>query len=368
MVVHAWCCGDIFRSIIVGFILRLGKYTLNDNPLGHVREEPWWSDGHAWPEAVRAVFARQGISYDFDEEKLNWFASRCSEDQHLVFSMASREHAKLAVIWSKFALGSVPGRFVLISCDEETSQLLAALKVPYIEASLHPVVLEETNYSNSGGFDAKGAAIILARMGIIRHLVGRSQNVIQCDLDALPLADPTQFLSSHKDMSFQRVKYHPDHLAEIWGFTCCGGFAAFNGNRRVADFLELVIEFQKSVSSDQISLNMAMYEIGVHWDIKFPGVGRPGEHRKWFCDFASTTINGSVEKLKIESLKANQFWRHKFVRPSVKDLALVHPNSPKDQDGKLIVLDSVFELVGGAHRNSFRDAVGAFTEYFEELN
>lgn|GEM_PF-6151938 len=334
---------------------------MNDKPFKHASEESWWSEGHAWPEAVRNVFDSQGVSYDFDREKLNWFALHGSHRQHLILSMASREHSKLAAIWSKFALDHVPGRFVLISCDAETSILLAALKVPYIEASLHPAVLEETTYTNSGGFDAKGAAIVLARTGIINHLVRRSQNVIQCDLDALLLIEPTQFLSPSMDMSFQRVKYHPDRLAEIWGFTCCGGFAAFSGNRRVADFLELVLEFQKSVSSDQISLNMAMYELGVHWDTKFPGVGRPGEHRKWFCDYASTTINGSVGKLKIESLKANQFWRHKFVRPSTKGLALVHPNSPKDQEGKLMALDSVFELLGGAHRTRFRDVADAFT-------
>lgn len=293
--------------------------------------------GYLWPARVRRELAANNFWHERDEDKLRWLATRLKSRTHVVVSMVSKEYLSLALIWIRYLRRSGIEDFFLIAADKDSADFLSLINIPFVEVHLRPAILAQKGYRNAGGFDAKGAAIIFARTQIIQWLIRRNINVIHCDLDAVLLKNPTSYLSKEADISFQRVKYHPDKIAEMWGFTCCGGFAAFKSTRNVEEFLFEVREIQSHISSDQIAFNVALLERKANWDIDFPGAREPGQHKQWFVETAGTRFLGQLQgpTLIVEALAANQFWRHKFVGIDRRNAVLLHPNSIKEEQDKI---------------------------------
>lgn len=299
--------------------------------------------GYEWPDQLRDHLHEADSEFLFDPELLLKLAVGCSGEQYLVLTVLSREYLPIGEMWVKFALRAKVSNFVVIATDSETASAMKTLGIPFLEVRLPPTLTAIAGYRNRGGFDGKAMAIIYCRLRLILCLVERGINVLACDIDALLIRDPSLIFAGKRDIVFQRVVYFPKPLARHWGFAACAGFIAFRGAAHVADFLARSLAILKKVSSDQIALNLALFELDPQWDFVAQKIATDEQLISSFADKANEGIFGATRDsgLLLEALPATRFFRHSFVATDAASLVVLHPNSPKSLKGKMEVFDRI---------------------------
>ncbi len=116
-------------------------------------------------------------------------------------------------------------------------------------------------------------------------------------------------------------------------------------------FLDRCIAENREIYCDQIAMNLALLEGQPNWhcehpEWRLPGDGGPRDqaaHEAAFAKFARYDIAGELRRggVHVLALPHDKFWRHEIVTAPLSDMIVCHPNSPKDDLGKMEVLDGL---------------------------
>jgi len=261
----------------------------------------------------------------------------------LVVSIASREYLKTCRLWLE-RIRAIPGlQWIIVAADQEARFWLEKQGAPVISVMLPTWVNEQ--FENRAGFNAKGIAITNLKFSLVRKIIDWGCPVIFSDIDAIIMRDPIPSLDKNCDASFQRVVYFPNKIAEKWGFAVCSGWAAFQPTKAAKALLDGANDIQKTVSSDQLALNLALWTLETRWKstvgetVSMDIIAR----KERFRMAAPQRITGFVQKIeaKIEALPADIFWRHEFVEWNQSHVNVLHPNSPKNDEDKFQILTNI---------------------------
>lgn len=301
--------------------------------------------GYEWPTRLGNIMVKDEIVPRFNKEVLLKLAFNSSEESYFIITFLSIEYFNLGLLWVKHAIRAGVRRFAVAAVDTETAEKLHNLNIPHFKVELPPIILEMTFENNRGGFNGKAMALINSRTQIIKFLLESGVNVLLCDIDAIIIKNPSSTLNNGNEITFQRVVYFPKPLAIIWGFTVCCGFVAFRASTEIVNLLDRVINIQKTVSSDQLALNLALWEYNVEWALNRNSIEAEEMQISEFTALASNSIFGRLPKtgIKLEALPATTFWRHKFVSLDHNLILVLHPNSPKSLQGKLDVFSQYLQ-------------------------
>ena len=238
--------------------------------------------GHAWDpglsEAKRPLIELSPI---VNPDELEAVVRRIERDRTIHVTLASREYLNVGVNWSLAMRALKIENHLLIAGDEETRGVCVEMGIPHVRASLS-LLSFDPSYRSPAGFSGKGLAMTALKFPVVKWLVGQGYNVTFSDADAIWLQDPSLHLPNSADIAFQRVAYFPTELSRIWGFAACTGFVFFRAGPGTSALLDRCIQEQTEVHSDQLSMNLAMFELDVCWRelIATPRRQRPGDDQE----------------------------------------------------------------------------------------
>lgn len=276
-------------------------------------------------------------------------ANSVHKDGIVIITFISHEYLGVGLNWicSIKRLGLT--NIIVICGDSETTKILKDDGIQCVEARINSCKLN-ADYRSPVGFTNKGLAMTALKFPIASALVKEGFSVVLSDADAVWLQDPTHHLEA--DIAFQRVAYFPDTIARLWGFVACSGFVFFRHSADIIGFLQDCIREQLLIQSDQLALNLALLQADTFWTnppSSFTTYSpdqdqHTSELLANFQEVARFPIRGLIGQYKLEvlALPHNQFWRHSWVAATHSEMVLCHPNSPKNDSGKI----EVFKKLG----------------------
>jgi len=239
---------------------------------------------------------------------------------------------------------------LVIAGDERTSAALAARGVACVRADLGMDLSNAANRSASG-FTWRGLAMATLKFPVVRNLLAQGCDVVMSDVDALWLQDPQPYCRGLADIAFLRAGYFPAALVPVWGLTACSGFVYWRCCLGTIAFLDSCLNESRRVQDDQIALNLALVEADTVWPHLELGTGAsasdPGAAlegiRASFVRLARRPLRGWTRRygLDLLALPHHQFWRHSLVPATLSEMVVCHPNSPKDELGKIKIFNSM---------------------------
>lgn len=307
-------------------------------------------DGYEWPEELLyctdVLNSLDGkIDFEIFYKKLNSY----NRSEDIIITFLSKEYLGIGKIWLRMIERINTKQFIVISTDSETALFLDLASVPHCKVNLNLPLIENKTFKSRIGFTEKGLAITALKYPIVKLLIKEGFNVLLVDIDALLLKKPPKEYFLNVDIAFQRILYHPKPVAMVWGFAACSGFVWFRSNEATFNLIENALKLQLNVYCDQIALNVALWECEMNWfqpDYNAPELSDDEfKHRiNIFKIHASDNIDGIGIKLKIKAraLPPKLFWRNNFVDFDSAKAILFHPNSPKEESGKLQALSKYY--------------------------
>ena len=136
-----------------------------------------------------------------------------------------------------------------------------------------------------------------------------------------------------------------------WGFAACSGFIYWRATNGTIAFLDSCLNEARQVQDDQIALNLALVEADAVWPHLELGTGPSAWHpgatlediRASFATMARRPLRGWTRRygLDLLALPHHQFWRHSLVTTTLAEMVVCHPNSPKDELGKIKIFNAM---------------------------
>ena len=300
---------------------------------------------YSWPSAIQEAWDEGIRTLDWDDAALQRVLKSRQAGGYLAVTFVSRDYLSVAAAWLACAKQARLRDVVVAAVDSETVAAMQALRIPCFRVHL-PEFISESDHVNAGGFRGAGLAIIAARLLVCEFVVAQGCDVMQIDVDALVLRDPSPHIQRNSDVAFQRVVYFPKAAVSEWGFAACGGFVAYRASPNVQRFLGMSAAAIRFASSDQIALNMAIMQSGCHWTANQGAMVQPDDLKARFIADSSVSFQGrTLNGLILEALPATTFWRHQFVPFDAHTCVLCHPNSPKNARDKLLTLSTLLPQV-----------------------
>lgn len=256
-----------------------------------------------------------------------------------IYSVVNKSYLLLATEWASKVYATT-GKSVLFSCaDKESYAHLMKQSYACIDNSL-PTELSSicTKVWPQSSFPSDHAAYTASlKFQTAVSILKSGQDCIYSDVDALWLKDPFPFLCALDfDMAFQ-VGSFPAAAKSLWGFSACSGFIAIHATSLATQALEKSI--LRLNGSDQVALNETLmnsyminwYETPSNW-----------EH----CDLNNgwtSAITGQCQhtQLLLAALPHSLFQRHNTTIENCKHAIICHPNSPKNQNDKIRIMQSL---------------------------
>jgi hypothetical protein len=255
---------------------------------------------------------------------------------------------------------------LVIAGDEATSAALTARGVACVRADLGAEPADPS-YRSASGFTWKGFAMATLKLPVVRFLLAQGCDVVLSDVDALWLQDPLPHCRGLADIAFQRACYFPASLVQAWGLTVCSGFVYWRSAPGTIAFLDSCVNESRQIQDDQIALNLALVEADAVWPHLELGTGasawHPGaaleEIRASFATMARRPLRGWTRRygLDLLALPHHQFWRHSLVPATLSEMVVCHPNSPKDELGKIKIFNAM-GIRAGSEQTSRNTASG----------
>jgi hypothetical protein len=263
-------------------------------------------------------------------------------DQNIIITFLSKELLETGKIWLSTVHRLGIKSYIVFAVDIETSTYLKTLNIPNCFVRLNDFSQENTNYKSKTGFTKRGLSIIALKYPIVKLLLERNLNIILCDIDALivkPL--PFEYFENY-DIAFQRILYLPKSLVQIWGFAACTGFVWFKSSNIIIDIIKNCIAIQKKIYSDQVALNIALWNENLIWNALY-STEEQNFNREFkeicsvFTDQSFQNIDGisQISKIKLMALSPETFWRNDVVPLDWKKVIIFHPNSLKSDIEKI---------------------------------
>jgi hypothetical protein len=181
----------------------------------------------------------------------------------------------------------------------------------------------------------------ILRAQIFESLARQGVDFIHSDIDAVWLRDARpRLLETNAHLAFSQGTIWPRDIVRDWNFVLCCGLFLARATPDVAEFFRHVSLRIVEERDDQISINRALRDAGVIWDIYPVVAGR--SRREWSGDKFSTFVDplrGQAGALSLALMPHDEFPR---LPESIGPRALVaHPLSPKNAKAKI---DRLVEL------------------------
>jgi len=179
------------------------------------------------------------------------------------------------------------------------------------------------------------ADLWILRARVFESLARQGVDFIHSDIDAVWLRDARpRLLETSAHLAFSQGTIWPRDIVRDWNFVlCCGLFLARATPDVAALFRHVSLRIVEE-RDDQISINRALQDAGVTWDIDPVGAGR--SRREWngisFSIFVDP-LRGQAGELSLALMPHDEFPR---LPESIGPRALVaHPLSPKNAKAKI---------------------------------
>ncbi|WP_158810452.1 putative nucleotide-diphospho-sugar transferase [Beijerinckia sp. L45] len=290
------------------------------------------------------------IAKMIDVEELARLARAIQIDNQVIVTVVSIEYINVGINWILAMKRVGKSNFIVIAGDELAMESLLKYEITCV------VLKNNNDYDSFGdinvfsGFSAKGLGLTTHKFPVVRFLVECGYDVIFSDADAFWLLDPSPYLAD-TDIAFQRIARYPRPIVATWGFAVCTGFLFFRSNEKVIQLLNQCIIEHQSVYSDQAAMNLALLEFDADWSGEADLDDATVSVDERFSAKALQNISGRLDRnnATLRALRHDRFWRHKFVRHAESEMVICHPNSPKNDAGKMRILGSVgaISLAGG---------------------
>ena len=302
--------------------------------------------GYEWPkELINCIDVLNALHRKIDIEVLDNILNTFDRKEQIIVTFLSKEYLALGKLWISMLHILKIKQYIIISADDETKHFLDSLNVLNCKVQLHDDILfANLLFKSKTGFTAKGLAITSLKYPTVKLLLEEGYNVLLMDVDALLIKKPLNEYFFNIDVAFQRIIYFPEAISKVWGFAACSGFVWFRSNNKTLDFVNNTIKVQREVYSDQIALNVALWESDIHWsqlDYNAQELSEAefNDRINIFKSQAYRNIDGfgKQNEIKLRALSPILFWRNDFIDFDFSKAILFHPNSPKEIYGKLTV-------------------------------
>jgi hypothetical protein len=303
-----------------------------------------------WPSSLGPV-ARplRDLSAVMDLGKLAGVAETINNRKEISFTIISKEYINTGLNWIYAMQRLGLNNYMIISGDKFTSEKLDELGIHSVRAEIDESEFDAAFVSHDG-FSAKGLAMIALKFPVTNFLVKSGYSVVFSDADAIWLHDPMAYVRG-ADIAFQRVAYHPRPIASLWGFAACSGFVFFRHDIKTIAFLDRCIVEHQSFRCDQVAMNLALLDGEPSWHCEHADWSLPvggaqydrGSLESAFAKCVKSPIKGAFRQggLQVLALPHDKFWRHGLVTNSLSDMVICHPNSPKNDLGKMKIFDAM---------------------------
>jgi hypothetical protein len=119
-------------------------------------------------------------------------------------------------------------------------------------------------------FDGSAADFWLKRVFIWRHLLHLGVHIVQCDVDAIWLRDPTFefFVPQEIDILCSQGTLHPGDIAAMWRFVLCTGLMSVRPTTAAIQFFDAFSARAEQIlrTDDQAVMNRMLAERGLAWN------------------------------------------------------------------------------------------------------
>lgn len=285
--------------------------------------------GYEWPASMVGESPSQSLGENF-RTSLAALLVRMDRKIPLIVTFVSAEYLLIFEIWESYC-AKWSANYIVICFDPESRIALQDRGTPHIYTSIDAT--PDADFVSKQGFDEKGLRIIGLKFQVLRHVVQMGFDAIFSDVDAILLRNPYPYFRENAFFCGQRIAYFPKRLTEVWGFAICSGFFYMRSCASSLSLLDRSIEMQRLVASDQIALNLALYDLGVEWE-SVEGMNHRDNDRnvkERFAENSNSDIFGELPSLSggVVALRPDLFWRNDLVQLQVNDCVILHPNSPK---------------------------------------
>lgn len=301
--------------------------------------------GYEWPmELIHFTDVLNSLDGKIDLEAFLKIIQSYDTKEDVIVTLLSKEYLNVGKIWLAMLKRIGIKQYVVIAADIDTGVFLDSINVPNCKIIFAEDFNSNENFRSRTGFTDKGLAVTALKYPTVKLILELGYNVLLMDIDSLLFKKPSQEYFINVDIAFQRVVNFPDPIAEIWGFAACSGFVWFRSNRNTIALIDNAIAVQRKVYSDQIALNVALWESNIEWNQSnnyFKSVSSVEDENRLDSFRNSNDENfdgiGKSPSLKVRALPPNTFWRDNIVPLDLSKLILFHPVSPKEEKGKLDV-------------------------------
>jgi hypothetical protein len=275
------------------------------------------------------------------------------DSKTIVISIVSKEYLNLGANWVRKISNLGIRGYILICGDKESYEYFSERDSPAVLVDV-PTSLKADGKRNFAGFTEKALLLTSIKFVICEQLLRKSHHVIFSDIDAFWLQNPIDYLETlPSDFSFQSVVQFPIELVNAWGFAACSGFFFLRDNRESISLCKKMTYELLNTPDDQIAMNLALARSSIDWsDTQRESVAAVGEDPDTLTQRLglSGTFFQNVKairdpvlgqtrdkRLRIAALPQTQFRRHLYMDLPAQEAWILHPNSPKDEHGKLEV-------------------------------
>ncbi len=299
-------------------------------------------------ESVRQTW--NDLASVIDPQALERQAALVQHNGTVCVTFISQECLRVGIYWlgamQRLGLRNV----LVIAGDEPTNAAMAARGVACVQAELGADD-RHVSFQSASGLTWNGLAMATLKFPVVRFLLAQGCDVVLSDIDALWLQDPLPHCRGLADIAFQRACYFPVALVQEWGFAACSGFIYWRSTNGTIAFLDSCLSEARQVQDDQIALNLALVEADAVWPHLELGTGPSAWHpgatlediRASFATMARRPLRGWTRRygLDLLALPHHQFWRHSLVTTTLAEMVVCHPNSPKDELGKIKIFNAM---------------------------
>jgi hypothetical protein len=175
-------------------------------------------------------------------------------DRPLPVVVASDPYAELLDNWISHIRRLGITRFLIVAMDDALEERLSGRGLVVARSS----------------FDGSAEDFWLRRLLVWQHLVHIGVHVVQSDVDAIWLRDPTEpfFRRQRPDLLCTQGTFHPGDIAALWGFVLCTGLMSIRPTHPARRFLDRFVARAEDVlrTDDQAVMNRMLAESGLVWD------------------------------------------------------------------------------------------------------
>jgi hypothetical protein len=299
--------------------------------------------GYEWPsELLSYTNSLKSLEGKLDYGEFFKITKSFKNSIPVIVTLVSKEYLSVAKVWLSKLKRTLVEQYIIIAVDEESKTFLDSSNAQSCRVWLGEFNQYENPFLSKTGFTEKGLSITALKFPIVKELLLLNFDVILMDVDALLLTNlPIDFFLT-VDVAFQRVFYFPEPIAKVWNFAACSGFVWFKSNSNTIELLNNSIVKQFKVYSDQIALNLALWESNIKWEYTQNKKDDyhtfiESERKDFFIQNHKNKIHGVSDKngLKVCALPTDSFWRNDFVPIEISNVIVFHPNSPKIEEGKI---------------------------------